>query len=131
VDILTKKKFRYVFRPIQTVNGVEDPRFGQQIVLEEYTEDEINIQPFNTATIIGPGTGSVVASRPLTGYLPNHYKNKGLPTGLENSYFKGAKNTSATTLDGSAPVETFATNPNILKVGRANRDNSEPILEAD
>jgi len=129
VDILTNKKYRYVLRPIQTVNGVEDPRSGQQIVLEEYTENEINIQPFDTAKVIGPGTGSVVASKPLTGYLPNHYKNKGLPTGLQNSYFKGAKNTSATTLDGTAPVETFATNPNILKVGRANRDNTEPILE--
>lgn len=131
VDILTKKKFRYVVRPIQTVNGVEDPRFGYKVVLEEYTEDEINIQPFDTAKVIGAGTGSIVASKPLTGYLPNHYKNKGLPTGLQNSYFKGAKNTTKTTLDGSAPVETFATNPNTLVVGRANRDSSEPILEAN
>jgi hypothetical protein len=50
---------------------------------------------------------------------------------LENSFFKGSKNTSATTLDGSEPIETFTSNPNTLKVSKAGRDANEPILEVE
>ena len=39
--------------------------------------------------------------------------------------------TPATTLDGTPPVETFATNPNTLRVNKAGRDASEPILEIE
>jgi hypothetical protein len=54
-----------------------------------------------------------------------------LTRGLQNSFYYGTKNTSATTLDGSSPVEVFATNPNTLKVNKAGRDASEPILEVE
>jgi hypothetical protein len=36
-----------------------------------------------------------------------------------------------TTLDGRSPVETFCTNPNILKVSDTSRGAGEPILEVD
>ena len=54
-----------------------------------------------------------------------------LTRGLQNSFFRGSKNTAATTLDGSSPIETFTSNPNTLKVNKAGRDASEPILEVE
>ena len=60
-----------------------------------------------------------------------------LPGGnLGDKYGKrGWKNpsiqTSLTTLDGRSPVETFCTNPNILKVSDTARGKGEPILEVD
>jgi len=39
--------------------------------------------------------------------------------------------TSLTTLDRKSPVETFCTNPNILKVSDTARGAGEPILEVD
>lgn len=38
---------------------------------------------------------------------------------------------TTTTLDGKSPVETFCTNPNILKVSDTSRGAGEPILEVD
>jgi len=42
-----------------------------------------------------------------------------------------ARQTSRTTLDGKSPIETFCTNPNILKVADTSRGAGEPILEVD
>ena len=39
--------------------------------------------------------------------------------------------TARTTLDGKSPIETFCTNPNILKVSDTSRGAGEPILEVD
>ena len=39
--------------------------------------------------------------------------------------------TSLTTLDKKSPIETFCTNPNILKVSDTSRGAGEPILEVD
>ena len=39
--------------------------------------------------------------------------------------------TATTTLDGKSPIETFCTNPNILKVSDTSRGAGEPILEVD
>ena len=50
---------------------------------------------------------------------------------MMNSYFKGSKNTAATTLDGSSPIETFVSNPNTLTVNKTGRSTSEPILEVE
>jgi hypothetical protein len=50
---------------------------------------------------------------------------------MENSYFRGSKNTAATTLDGTPPIEVFSTNPNTLKVNKAGRSANEPILEVE
>jgi len=54
-----------------------------------------------------------------------------LTRGLQNSFYKGSKNTAATTLDGSSPIETFISNPTTLTVNKTGRNNSEPILEVD
>ena len=77
-------------------------------------------------------TGSIVAVTPLNGAFPTHYKNTGdLTSGMENSFFNGAKQTSATTLDGSSPVQSFTTNPNTLRVNESGRGSGEPILEVE
>jgi hypothetical protein len=34
-------------------------------------------------------------------------------------------------LDGSPPIETFVSNPNVLTVNKTGRNTSEPILEVD
>ena len=54
-----------------------------------------------------------------------------LTRGLENSFFRGSKNTAATTLDGSSPIETFISNPTTLTVNKTGRNTSEPILEVE
>lgn len=77
-------------------------------------------------------SGNIVEVQPLNGYLPQHYRYTGdLPTGLQNSYFNGAVQTSATTTDGKSPVEVFLTNPNILRVNDTGRGSGEPILVVD
>lgn len=77
-------------------------------------------------------SGEVVEVLPLNGYLPQHYRYTGdLPTGLQNSYFNGSVQTSATTTDGKSPVEIFLTNPNILRVNDTGRGSGEPILVVD
>ena len=76
--------------------------------------------------------GTIVQVTPLNGYLPTHHRNTSdLTTGLENSYFKGCKQTQATTLDGAPPVEIFTTNPNTLKVSDSGRGSGEPIIEIE
>jgi len=47
------------------------------------------------------------------------------------SFWKGSQQTAATTPDGLSPVETFTTNPNILRVAKTGRGSGEPILEVD
>ena len=91
---------------------------------------KVNILPFSGSdSVVG---GDIVEVRELNGYFPTHYRNTGdLTTGLENSFFNGSKQTSATTLDGGSPVQTFTTNPNTLRVTDSNRGSGEPILEVD
>ena len=76
--------------------------------------------------------GTIVQVTPLEGYLPTHNRfTSDLTTGMENLYFKGCKQTQATTLDGTPPVEVFTTNPNTLKVSDSGRGSGEPILEIE
>ena len=76
--------------------------------------------------------GTIVQVTALNGYLPTHNKfTSDLTTGMENLYFKGCKQTQATTLDGTPPVEVFTTNPNTLKVSDSGRGSGEPILEIE
>jgi hypothetical protein len=115
----------------------DDPRSGELTGTEVYYETRVNIQPFykpgtTTPSVLPTPNERVVEVLPVNGYLPTHYKNTSdLTHGLENSYWRGCKNTAATTLDGTPPVEVFATNPNTLKVNKAGRDASEPILEVE
>jgi hypothetical protein len=103
---------------------------------ETYFESYVNIQPFtgsNGSINSLPTTNAkIVEVTPMSGYLKTHFRNTSdLTRGLENSFFRGSKNTAATTLDGSSPIETFVSNPNTLTVNRTNRNTSEPILEVE
>ena len=74
----------------------------------------------------------VVSVEALNGYLPTHYKFvSNLSEGLKRSYFMGSQQTPLTTPDGLSAVETFTTNPNILRVAKTGRGSGEPILEVD
>ena len=131
VNLVTEQKSRLVDVYNVKVNGKGDPRGGYYLSSSVYTETTLNIQPFSGSTI-PTITGSIIAVQPVDGYLPTHYRNvSDLTTGLINSYYKGSKNTAATTLDGTPPIETFVSNPNTLTVNKTGRSTSEPILEVE
>ena len=98
-------------------------------IVTSYEKYNVSILPFSGSVNVGGGVTEVTA---INGYLPTHYKFvNGLGEGLERSYFKGSQQTAATTPDGLSPVETFTTNPNILRVAKTGRGSGEPILEVD
>ena len=89
----------------------------------------VSLLPFSGSISVG---NDIVQVSAIHGYLPTHYKFvNGLGEGLQRSYYKGSKQTAATTPDGLDPVETFTTNPNILRVAKTGRGSGEPILEVD
>jgi hypothetical protein len=133
VQLITEEKERIVtrFAITASASGLGDPRGGYVSDIQTYTETKLNIQPFS-GSIVPVVKNNIIAVRPVDGYLPTHYKNTSdLTRGLQNSFFKGSKNTAATTLDGTSPVETFVSNPNTLTVNRTGRNTSEPILEVE
>jgi hypothetical protein len=132
VSIIKEKKTR----EFTYLTGSVDDRLYTKLGTETYYESYVNIQPFtgsNGSVSVLPTTNAkIVEVTPVSGYLKTHFKNTSdLTRGLENSFFRGSKNTAATTLDGTSPVETFTTNPNTLRVNKAGRDASEPILEVE
>jgi hypothetical protein len=133
VQLITKEKERMItkFAVTASATGMGDPRGGYVSAIQTYNETYLNIQPFSGSTI--PSVqNDIIAVQPVDGYLRTHYRNTSdLTRGLENSFFRGSKNTAATTLDGSSPIETFVSNPNTLTVNRTNRNTSEPILEVE
>ena len=132
VDLIKEQKRRDIVKFKEVIGDKGDPRGGLILTSSVYYETKLNIQSFESASVINIGTNNIVEVTPLHGYLPTHYRNTSdLTKGLENSFFRGSKNTAATTLDGTPPVETFTSNPNTLKVNKAGRDASEPILEVD
>jgi hypothetical protein len=132
VDLIKEQKQRDIVKYKVVVAGKGDPRGGMELTSSIYYETKLNIQPYSGSKVINAGTGSIVEVTPLSGYLPTHYRNTSdLTRGLENSFYRGSKNTAATTLDGSSPIETFVSNPNTLTVNRTGRSTSEPILEVD
>jgi hypothetical protein len=77
-------------------------------------------------------SGNITNVTPLRGYFPTHYKYKNnLYEGLQRSFYKGSVQSSTTTPDGLSAVETFTTNPNILRVANTGRGSGEPILIVD
>jgi hypothetical protein len=133
VQLVTEEKERIVqkFAITASANGLGDPRGGYVSDIETYTETKLNIQPFDAPNSPTVG-GNVIEVKNVDGYLPTHNKfTSDLTRGLQNSFFRGSKNTSATTLDGSSPIETFTSNPNTLRVNKTGRDSSEPILEVE
>jgi hypothetical protein len=132
VDLIKEEKRRDIVAYNIKVNGKGDPRGGYYVTSSIYYETKLNIQPFSGSKVINAGTDSIVEVIKVDGYLPTHHRNTSdLTTGLKNSYYLGSKNTAATTLDGTSPVETFNTNPNTLRVNKAGRDASEPILQVE
>ena len=92
---------------------------------------KVSITPFSTSSLVSVGN-EVVAVTALNGYFPTHYKYvNNLGEGLNRSFWKGSKQTALTTPDGLSAVETFTTNPNILRVDKTGRGSGEPILEVD
>ena len=131
VNLVTEQKRREILAYNIKVGGKGDPRGGYYLTSSVYTETSLNIQPFSGSTI-PTIKGSIIAVQPVDGYLPTHYRNTSdLTTGMMNSYFKGSKNTAATTLDGSSPIETFVSNPNTLTVSKTGRSAAEPILQVE
>ena len=131
VFIVKKNK---TFKEKINVNS-NDSSLGKKIVESTREFTLVTIQsPSGSAPSVGDKDpdGTVVQVTPLRGYLPTHHRNVGdKTTGMENSFFKGSKQTKATTLDGTPPVETFTTNPNTLKVSDSGRGSGEPILEVE
>jgi hypothetical protein len=133
VQLITEEKERIVtkFAVTASINGLGDHRGGYVSDIQTYTETKLNIQPFSGSTIPSIN-GNIIAVQPVDGYLPTHYRNTSdLTRGLQNSYFRGSKNTAATTLDGTSPIETFVSNPNTLVVNKTGRSTNEPILEVE
>jgi hypothetical protein len=133
VQLITEEKERIVtkFAVTASANGLGDPRGGYISDIQTYTETKLNIQPFS-GSVIPIVKDNIINVKSIDGYLPTHYRNTSdLTRGLENSFFRGSKNTKATTLDGTEPVETFVSNPNTLTVNRTGRNTSEPILEVE
>jgi hypothetical protein len=132
VQLITEEKERIITKfAVTASNGLGDPRGGYIAGFQTYTETKLNIQPFSGSTI-PTVNGNIIAVEPVNGYLPTHYRNTSdLTRGLENSFFRGSKNTAATTLDGSSPIETFISNPTTLTVNKTGRNTSEPILEVE
>ena len=95
--------------------------YTQELVLQE------GLQTGSLATDL-----NIISITTASGYLKSHYiYNKDRSIGLENTFFKGSKQTSATTIDGRAAVEEFISNPTILRVNENGRPNNEPILVVD
>ena len=133
VQLITEQKERTItkFAVTASATGMGDPRGGYVSAIETYNETYLNIQPFSGSTI-PTVQNDIIAVKPVDGYLPTHYRNTSdLTRGLENSYYKGSKNTAATTLDGTPPIEIFISNPNTLTVNKAGRNTAEPILEVE
>ena len=106
---------------------------GDSVVYEDVVNTfyrlNVSLLPFSGSITI---SNDIVEVTPINGYLPTHYKFvNNLPQGLRDSFFNGSKQTEATTPDGLPPVETFTTNPNILRVANTGRGSGQPILEVD
>jgi hypothetical protein len=132
VNLITEQKTKIFDKYIVVNNGVGDPRGGFETTSSLYTETNLVIQEFTSSAVPTPPSvgGTILSVTPVNGYLPTHYKYVGdLTTGMQNSYYRGSKNTADTTLDGASPIEVFVTNPNTIKV--VGRDNNEPIIEVE
>jgi hypothetical protein len=141
-QIVDKLKKSYIVNVLTQTAGypVNGAMLGDQIVYESLPVTKykysVSLIPFYTASYGVPYApsvgGSTVEVTPLNGYFPNHYKYKNnLGEGLRRSYWKGSLQDATTTPDGLDPVQTFTTNPNILKVAKTGRGSGEPILEVD
>jgi len=94
---------------------------------------ELIVQDFSASVGLSVnGKDNIVAITTASGYLPTHHIYKSEKhIGLQNLFYKGSKQTSTTTIDGKEAVETFTTNPTVLRINKQGRNTTEPILEVD
>ena len=106
---------------------------GANVVTSSYSQKLIvqdGLQLLNSASLYNDP--NLLNTAPVNGYLPSHYIYKGdKHSSIENLFYKGCKQTTNTTIDGKAAVETFTTNPTTLRVTAQGRSSNEPILEVD
>ena len=99
------------------------------LVPTPFKEYVVSILPYPDTLSVG---GTITNVTPLVGYFPTHYKFKNnLSEGLQKTFYKGSVQSATTTPDGLSAVETFTTNPNILRVANTGRGSGEPILIVD
>ena len=132
--LIFKTKEQYIEKISVQTKGYPATSNNEQVEyeLQDVTKyrNKVTILPIgSTPPSVGNDVTEVI---PLNGYFPTHYRYKNnLSQGLKDSFFIGSKQTSTTTPDGLGPVETFTTNPNILRVADTGRGSGEPILEVD
>jgi hypothetical protein len=132
--LVFKTKEEYIEKISVQTKGYPATSNNEQVEyeLQDVTKyrSKVTILPIGSTP---PSVGNEITEViPLNGYFPTHYRYKNnLSQGLKNSFFEGSKQTSSTTPDGLGPVETFTTNPNILRVADTGRGSGEPILEVD
>lgn len=98
-------------------------------VTSSYDKELIVQDLHQSGSLIG---GDIISAVTASGYLRTHYTFTGdKHLGLQNSFYKGSKQTDTTTVDGKSAVETFVSNPTILRITPQGRSNSEPILEVE
>jgi hypothetical protein len=106
-----------------------DEQVEYALVPTPFKEYVVSLLPYPDTLSVG---GNITNVTPLRGYFPTHYKYKNnLYEGLQRSFYKGSVQSSTTTPDGLSAVETFTTNPNILRVANTGRGSGEPILIVD
>ena len=118
----------YTLEELQPVNPL-DPNGTQQLVSVTRTRQII---VFTEVGAGAPSGGNILSATPVN-------SNGGVTLGSSNMgkrysdevFKRPSLQTSSTTLDGGSPVETFCTNPNILKVADTARGAGEPILVVD
>ena len=98
-------------------------------ITTNYETYSVSVLPFSGSISVA---GDILEVTPVNGYLPTHYRyTNNLGEGMRCTFWKGSVQSAATTPDGLSPVETFTTNPNILRVAKTGRGSGEPILEVD
>ena len=112
------------------VTGISGSFYEEDILTDVFTQELILQEGSQTASLASDL--NIISIATASGYLKSHYiYNKDRSVGLENTFFKGSKQTSATTIDGRAAIEEFISNPTILRVNENGRPNNEPILVVD
>ena len=125
------KRVKTQLRGYPTTRSLTIP--GEQVYYEympttQYKYKVVQL-PFTGSVSLGNETVQVES---LNGTFHTHYRFvNNLSEGLKRSFWKGSTQTTATTPDGLPAVETFSTNPNILRVAKTGRGSGEPILEVD
>ena len=132
VYLVESERIKNVFTQVSgypRAGAAPDEQVEYALVPTPFKEYVVSLLPYPDTL---SSSGNITNVTPLKGYFPTHYKFKNnLYEGLQRSFFKGSVQTATTTPDGLSPVETFTTNPNILRVANTGRGSGEPILIVD